>query len=86
MKKYIINIFYFRISILIMIFVNSGGGRYAILDHVTWNGLHLADVVFPFFLFIMGVCIPMSLESQIKQNVSKKLIVLRIVKVKFTKL
>ena len=66
-----------------MIFVNSGGGKYSILEHATWNGLHLADVVFPFFLFIMGVCIPISLMSQLNRNANKKQIVMRILKVSY---
>lgn len=55
-----------------MIFVNTGGGEYWWMDHCAWNGLHIADVVFPFFLWIMGVCIPLSLKSQIRRNISKQ--------------
>ncbi|EDW29840.1 GL15027 [Drosophila persimilis] len=36
------------LSIVLMIFVNSGGGGYAWIEHAAWNGLHLADLVFPF--------------------------------------
>lgn len=35
------------ISIVIMIFVNYGAGSYWFLEHATWNGLQLADLVFP---------------------------------------
>ncbi|KAL3283750.1 hypothetical protein HHI36_017919 [Cryptolaemus montrouzieri] len=56
------------ISIVTMIFVNLGAGGYDILDHEPWNGLHLADFVFPCFLWIMGVCIPISLESGFKKG------------------
>jgi predicted acyltransferase len=31
------------------------------LDHVPWAGLHLYDLVFPTFVFMMGVAIPFSL-------------------------
>ncbi|XP_055529975.1 heparan-alpha-glucosaminide N-acetyltransferase [Wyeomyia smithii] len=59
------------IAIMLMIFVNSGGGQYWWIEHATWNGLHVADLVFPWFLFIMGVCIPISLRSQLNRNVPK---------------
>jgi heparan-alpha-glucosaminide N-acetyltransferase len=33
-----------------MIFVNHGGGGYWFLDHATWNGLLVADLVFPWYV------------------------------------
>jgi len=38
---------YFRISVLLMIFVNYGGGQYWFFKHSPWNGLTVADLVFP---------------------------------------
>ncbi|KAJ8869363.1 hypothetical protein PR048_030938 [Dryococelus australis] len=35
------------IAIVLMIFVNSGGGGYWFFSHATWNGLTFADLVFP---------------------------------------
>lgn len=49
--------------ICVMIFINYGCGGYAILDHVPWNGLHVADLVFPLFMFIMGISIPLSFHK-----------------------
>lgn len=57
------------LTVMGMIFVNSmsgvAGGLHAqvfpILEHERWQGLHLADLVFPGFLMMMGVSIPMSL-------------------------
>lgn len=57
--------------IALMIFVNDGGGHYAILEHATWNGMNLADTLFPWFLWIMGVCIPISIKSQLKRKTSR---------------
>lgn len=65
-------------SIVLMIFVNSGGGKYWWIEHATWNGLHLADIVFPSFLWIMGVCIPISIKSQMSKGISKFVICRRI--------
>ena len=35
------------------------------LDHVPWEGLHLYDLVFPGFVFMMGVAIPFSLTRML---------------------
>lgn len=71
------------ISILFMIFVNGGAGGYALLEHATWDGLLLGDLVFPCFLWIMGVCIPLSLFSQLSRGVSRIQICLSILKRSF---
>lgn len=47
-----------------MILVNNGhSGQFEALRHARWDGLTLCDLVFPFFLFIMGVAIWLSLSS-----------------------
>lgn len=33
--------------IILMIFINYGGGRYAFFQHSVWNGITIADLVFP---------------------------------------
>ena len=38
-----------RISLTIMCFVNYGGGGYWFFDHSNWNGLTVADLVFPWY-------------------------------------
>lgn len=68
------------ISILFMIFVNNGAAGYPLLEHATWNGLRIGDLVFPCFLWIMGVCIPLSLFTQLSRNVSRFTICLSIIK------
>ena len=35
------------ITIALMIFVNDGAGGYWFMEHATWNGLQVADLVFP---------------------------------------
>lgn len=64
-----------------MIFVNYGCGGYGIFDHAIWNGLHIADVIFPWLLWIMGVCIPISVSSAFKRGETKKCTVLNILRV-----
>ena len=34
------------------------------LDHAKWNGLTPADLIFPAFLFIMGLAIPLAVSSK----------------------
>ena len=63
------------LAIMIMIFVNDGGGGYWYMEHATWNGLYVADLVFPWFIWIMGVCIPMSVKSVIKKQTPVKTVV-----------
>ena len=69
------------IAIVLMIFVNSGGGQYWWIEHAVWNGLHFADLVFPWFLFIMGTCIPLSIKSQINRQIPLQEIIMKIIKV-----
>ena len=55
------------ISLAIMIFANYGAGGYWFLDHSAWNGLTLADMVFPWFMFMMGVSMALSYASIFKK-------------------
>jgi len=50
-----------------MIFVNYGGAGYSIWEHRPWNGITLADFVFPFFIFSMGASIAISINSAMKR-------------------
>ncbi|KAJ8957118.1 hypothetical protein NQ318_007334 [Aromia moschata] len=68
------------ITIVLMIFANFGCGGYGFIEHVIWNGLHVADLVFPSFMWIMGVCIPISLSSSFKRDVPNKTIMQHVVK------
>ncbi|XP_067413049.1 heparan-alpha-glucosaminide N-acetyltransferase isoform X2 [Emydura macquarii macquarii] len=58
-------------ALIIMVFVNYGGGKYWFFKHQSWNGLTLADLVFPWFVFIMGTSISLSLSSMLRQGCSK---------------
>ncbi|HCE47932.1 MAG TPA: DUF5009 domain-containing protein, partial [Prevotellaceae bacterium] len=54
------------ITISGMILVNNPGSWsyiYAPLDHAKWNGLTPTDLVFPFFMFIMGISTYISLRK-----------------------
>src|SRR5256884_7080016 len=51
------------LTIAAMVLVNNPGtwaAVYAPLKHAEWHGLTPTDVIFPFFLFIVGMAIPLS--------------------------
>ena len=50
-------------TIAAMIMVNNPGSWshvYPPLEHASWNGLTPTDLIFPFFLFIVGVSIALA--------------------------
>ena len=52
-----------------MIMVDSMGNYgYVIwpLDETIWNGLSTADCIFPSFLFIMGLAIPLAIKRDVR--------------------
>eukprot|EP01116_Phalansterium_solitarium_P005045 TRINITY_DN1632_c0_g2_i2.p1 TRINITY_DN1632_c0_g2~~TRINITY_DN1632_c0_g2_i2.p1 ORF type:complete len:591 (-),score=-20.79 TRINITY_DN1632_c0_g2_i2:219-1991(-) len=67
-------------SLCIMIFVNYGGGRYWYFNHSAWNGLTVADLVFPWFIFIMGAAIPMAFGALERNRTPRHLVLYKIVR------
>jgi len=69
------------ITIAAMIVVNNPGtwdDIYAPLRHAAWNGWTPADLIFPFFLFIIGVAITFSLEQRHGRGVRTRDIILSV--------
>lgn len=61
-------------TILAMILVNNPGSWshiYAPLRHADWHGWTPTDLVFPFFLFIVGVAIVLSVEGRRERGVER---------------
>jgi predicted acyltransferase len=53
------------LTVILMIIVNiqgNGDAAFAPLKHAEWHGLTFADLVFPWFLFIVGLSIPLALD------------------------
>lgn len=46
----------------LMVLVDGAGGEWPVIGHAPWDGCNLADFVMPFFLFIVGMAIPLSLK------------------------
>lgn len=71
------------LTILLMVLVNTPGSWsyvYAPLLHAEWNGLTLADFVFPFFLFIVGISISFVYRDKKKGPTTYKKIFIRSLK------
>ncbi|XP_038816063.1 heparan-alpha-glucosaminide N-acetyltransferase [Salvelinus namaycush] len=60
------------LSLTIMVFVNYGGGGYWIFEHAPWNGLTVADLVMPWFVFIIGTSVVLAFTSMQKKGVSRR--------------
>ncbi len=59
------------ITIAFMIMVNNNGGHaYWPFEHSAWSGWTPTDLVFPTFLYVVGVTIVFSLESRLSRGVA----------------
>jgi predicted acyltransferase len=71
------------ITIAGMILVNNPGtwdAIYSPLEHSKWDGLTPTDLVFPFFLFIVGVSITLALARRAEAGGSKRDLYVKIVR------
>ena len=71
------------LTILLMILVNNPGTWSAIyppLRHAEWHGWTPTDLVFPFFLFIVGVAIPLAFSKRLARGVGRNELVLKTAK------
>lgn len=58
------------ITLFLMVFVNYGGGHYWFFEHADWNGLTVADLLFPWFMWIMGVSMALSYSNLEKKAIA----------------
>ncbi|KAA9338165.1 DUF1624 domain-containing protein [Hymenobacter busanensis] len=71
------------ITVLAMILVNNPGDWghiYAPLEHAEWNGCTPTDLIFPFFLFIVGVSLVYALDGVKQQGGPQGPVMWRIVR------
>jgi predicted acyltransferase len=61
------------ITIAFMIMVNNNGGRgsWRFMNHAAWNGLTATDLVFPTFVFVMGVSVVFAIESRLARGATR---------------
>ncbi|MEP6803163.1 MAG: DUF5009 domain-containing protein, partial [Flavobacterium sp.] len=79
-RERLISLDVFRgLTILLMTIVNNPGdwgNVYPPLLHAEWHGCTLTDLVFPFFIFIMGVAVPLAMPDKIyDKNTFNKILV-----------
>ena len=74
MNSRLISLDFFRgLTIAAMIVVNDPGSWsyvYTPLRHADWHGVTPTDLVFPFFLFIVGISIVLALSKRNKKDTS----------------
>lgn len=77
LKKRLLSLDVFRgATIAAMILVNDPGNdhSYAPLEHSKWNGCTPTDLIFPFFLFMVGVSIVYAMETRKETERHSKLV------------
>ncbi|KAJ8675685.1 hypothetical protein QAD02_011471 [Eretmocerus hayati] len=65
------------ISVLLMIFVNNGGGKFVFLNHSAWNGFTVADLVLPWFAWAMGFTIVNSIRVHLRVSISRSRLIMK---------
>ena len=60
------------ITIAFMIMVNNNGGSpWRFMNHAEWNGLTATDLVFPTFVFVMGISVVFAIESRLARGATR---------------
>jgi predicted acyltransferase len=70
-------------TIFIALSKATGGSLEAIIpqfEHVRWEGLHFFDLIWPLFMFIVGVSIPLSVEKRLAEGASKRTLYLHAIR------
>jgi predicted acyltransferase len=59
------------IAFMIMVNNNGGPGSWHFMNHAEWNGLTPTDLVFPTFVFVVGVSVVLAFESRLAKGETK---------------
>jgi predicted acyltransferase len=74
-QKRLLSLDVFRgMTVALMVLVNNPGtwsAVYPALKHAEWHGWTPTDFVFPFFVFIVGIAIPIALGKRIEEGLTK---------------
>ncbi|XP_044974129.1 uncharacterized protein LOC123442091 [Hordeum vulgare subsp. vulgare] len=71
------------LTVALMILVDGAGGEWPVIGHAPWHGCNLADFVMPFFLFIVGMAVPLSLKRIPDRGRAVRRVVIRTLKLLF---
>src|SRR5881628_2552185 len=59
------------IAFMIMVNNNGGPGSWRFMNHANWNGLTPTDLVFPTFVFVVGVSVVFATEARLAKGVPR---------------
>src|SRR6476646_11724853 len=59
------------IAFMIMVNNNGGSGSWHFMNHAEWTGLTPTDLVFPTFVFIVGVSIVFAFEARLARGATR---------------
>jgi predicted acyltransferase len=59
------------IAFMIMVNNNGGSGSWGFMNHAEWNGLTATDLVFPTFVFVMGVSVVFAIEARLARGATR---------------
>ncbi|MBK8316001.1 MAG: DUF5009 domain-containing protein [Acidobacteria bacterium] len=71
------------LTIAAMVLVNNAGdwnNVYWPLEHASWHGWTPTDLVFPFFVFIVGIAIPLAFQRRVDQGGSQHDLYMKIIR------
>jgi len=59
------------IAFMIMVNNNGGSGSWRFMNHAHWNGLTPTDLVFPTFVFVVGVSVVFAFEARLAKGATR---------------
>jgi predicted acyltransferase len=59
------------IAFMIMVNNNGGPGSWRFMNHAMWNGLTPTDLVFPTFVFVVGVSVVFAFEARLARGATR---------------
>ncbi|HTB98851.1 MAG TPA: heparan-alpha-glucosaminide N-acetyltransferase domain-containing protein [Terracidiphilus sp.] len=59
------------IAFMIMVNNNGGPGSWGFMNHAEWNGLTPTDLVFPTFLFVVGVSVVFAFDARLSRGAQR---------------
>ncbi|KAI4367846.1 hypothetical protein MLD38_016470 [Melastoma candidum] len=83
-RRRLVSLDVFRgLTVALMVLVDDAGGEWPRIAHAPWNGCNLADFAMPFFLFIVGMAIPLALKRVPDRSKAIRKVISRTLKLMF---